>query len=80
MNVRELIEILKDFPEDQEVELAIVAPVGDDDDIAIDRYPVDGVLPWEDPDDDESVVWLVGGEEGDVEAFLDAIDEEEDEE
>ena len=27
MNVKELIEVLKSFPEDQEVELAIVAPV-----------------------------------------------------
>jgi len=80
VNVRELIEILKDFPEDQEVELAIVAPVGTDDDIAIDRYPVDGVLPWDDDEEDETVLWLVGGEEGDVEAFLSAIEDEEDEE
>jgi len=80
MRVRELIDILKDQPPDAEVELAVVAPVTDDDDdeITVDRYGIDGMLPWHDEDDDgndeELVIWLVGGEADDVEAFLDAIE------
>ena len=81
MLVRELIDILSDHPGDLEVELAVIAPVEEDsDDITVDRYPVDGVLPWEDDDADLSaeesrVIWLIGGEEDDVEAFLDAVEE-----
>ena len=85
MNVRELIEILKDYPEDTEIEMGIVAPVTEEDQIAVDRYPIEGVLPWDDEEasdadgdaDGEPVLWLIGGEEEDVEAFLDAINEEE---
>jgi hypothetical protein len=81
MRVSELIDMLKDQPPDAEVEMAIVAPVEDgSDDITVDRYSVEGMLPWhdEDTDDGELVVWLVGGEEDDVDAFLDAIEEEHD--
>ncbi len=83
MRVNELIEILKDQPPDAEVELAIVAPVADEnDDITVDRYSVEGMLPWQDdePDDDEDgvVIWLVGGEDDDVDAFLDAIEHPDD--
>ena len=46
--VHELIEILRDQPADTEVELGIIAPVEDEDQITVDRYFVDGVLPWED--------------------------------
>ena len=81
MLVRELIDILSDQPGDLEVELAVIAPVEEDaDDITVDRYPVDGVLPWEDDDADLSaqesrVIWLVGGDDDDVEAFLDAVED-----
>jgi hypothetical protein len=37
------------------------------------------MLPWHDSDegdDGELVIWLVSGEEGDVEQFLDALEEE----
>ncbi|HEY7628758.1 MAG TPA: hypothetical protein VH761_16930 [Ilumatobacteraceae bacterium] len=83
MRVSELIEILRDQPPDAEVELAIVAPVVDEnDDITVDRYSVEGMLPWQDdePDDDEDglVIWLVGGEDDDVDAFLDAIEHPDD--
>jgi hypothetical protein len=77
------MEILKDYPGDTEIEMGIIAPVTDEDQIAVDRYPIEGVLPWEDdhPDDGdgdgEPVLWLIGGEEDDVEAFLDAIDDDE---
>ena len=79
MRVSELIEMLKDQPADAEVELAIVAPVDDEnDDITVDRYSVEGMLPWQDdePDDEDDglVIWLVGGEDDDVDAFLDAIE------
>lgn len=81
MRVSELIDMLKDQPPDAEVEIAVVAPVSDDeDDITVDRYSVEGMLPWQDEDDDgneeEVVIWLVGGEDDDVEAFLDAIEEQ----
>ena len=83
MRVSELIDMLKDQPPDAEVELAIVAPVGDDeeDDITVDRYSVEGLLPWQDEDeegnDEDMVIWLVGGEDDDVDSFLDAIETEE---
>jgi hypothetical protein len=84
MRVHELIDILSDQPADSEVELAIIAPVdGESEDITVDRYFVDGVLPWQDSEDDDGAevepgelsIWLVGGEEGDVNAFLDAIEQ-----
>ena len=83
MRVHELIDILSDQPPEAEVELAVIAPVDtESDDITVDRYFVDGVLPWQDAEDDEGVeiageltIWLVGGEEGDVNAFLDAIEQ-----
>ena len=84
MRVSELIEILKDQPPDAEVELAIVAPVADEnDDITVDRYSVEGMLPWQDDEPDEDnedgvVIWLVGGEDDDVHAFLDAIEHPDD--
>ncbi len=79
MRVRELIDILKDQPPEAEVELAVVAPVDEhSDDITVDRYSVEGMLPWTDDDSDEMVIWLVGGEEEDVDAFLDAIEDDDD--
>ncbi len=78
MRVSELMDMLRDQPPDAEVELAVIAPVEDDnEDITVDRYSVEGMLPWSD-DDDELVIWLVGGEDDDVEAFLDAIENDED--
>jgi hypothetical protein len=79
MRVSELIDMLRDQPPDAEVELAVIAPVEDDlDDITVDRYSVEGMLPWTDDDSDELVIWLVGGEDDDVEAFLDAIESDHD--
>ncbi|MEY2415170.1 MAG: hypothetical protein QOH53_504 [Ilumatobacteraceae bacterium] len=84
MRVSELIELLKDQPPDAEVELAIVAPVVDEnDDITVDRYSVEGMLPWQDDEPDEDnedglTIWLVGGEDDDVDAFLDAIEHPDD--
>ena len=86
MRVRELIDILSDQPPDAEVELAHVKPIdADDEDITVDRFSIDGVLPWDeehgmlaDEGTDPVVVWLVGGEEDDVDAFLDAVEPEDD--
>ena len=83
MRVHELIDILNDQPSDADVEIAVVAPIDESsDDITVDRYYVDGVLPWpngnDDPnieDPDEVTIWLVGGEEADVNVFLDAIEQ-----
>ena len=84
MTVAELIDMLSHHRGDAVVEMSIIAPIKDgDDDITVDRYFVDGVLPWEDLDTDdpeadvdgEMSVWLVGGEEADVNAFLDAIEQ-----
>ena len=85
MRVHELIDILTDQPPDAEVELAVIAPVDESsDDITVDRYFVDGVLPWQDAVDvdgaevaGELTIWRVGGEEPDVNAFLDAIEQPE---
>ena len=82
MRVSELMDILRDQPPDAEIELAIVAPVTDEEeDITVDRYTIDGMLPWHDEDeegnDEDLVIWLVGGEPDDVESFLDAIEQSE---
>jgi hypothetical protein len=75
MRVRELLDILNDHDPDAQVELAVVAPVDESaDDITVDRYAIDGVMPWDDEDGEGSVVWLVGGDEDDVDQFLDAIE------
>jgi hypothetical protein len=66
ITVAELIDMLAQHPADAVVELSIVAPVADGDDD----------MPWHDEDDESGpgTVWLVGGEDDDVEVFLDAIE------
>ena len=76
LTVAELIDMLSHHPGDAVVELSIIAPVRDgDSDITVDRYNVDGVMPWSDDDSDDDVVWLVGGEDADVDLFIDAIEQ-----
>ena len=41
----------------------------------MDRYSIEGVMPWEDDDNDQALLWLVGGEDDNVDAFLDAVDD-----
>jgi hypothetical protein len=75
MNARQLIDILSGYPPETEVELAVVATVAEaDDPMEVDRFDVAGVLPWEE-DDGEVVLWLVSGEDDDVEAFLDWVED-----
>jgi hypothetical protein len=75
MRVTELIAILQGFEDDLEVELAVVAPP-EGGDVTVDRYSIEGVLAWEDEEVGEDVVWLVGGEDDNVDTFLDAVEEE----
>ncbi len=76
LTVAELIDILTHHPSDSVVEMSVIAPIKEgDDDITVDRYNIDGVMPWRDPDGDEDVVWLVGGDDADVDVFIDAIEQ-----
>ena len=76
LTVAELIDMLSHQPGDAVVEMSIIAPVRDgDDDITVDRYNVDGVMPWSDDDSEDAVVWLIGGEDADVDVFIDAIEQ-----
>ncbi len=78
LTVAELIDILSHHPGDAVVEMSIIAPVSEgDSDISVDRYNIDGVMPWRDEGEDE-VVWLVGGEDADVDVFIDAIEQPDD--
>ena len=77
MNVAELIDILRDLDPNTVVEMAIVTPVqSDSDEITVERFEVDGVLPRDPADHEgENIVWLIGGEPEDVEEFIDAVEE-----
>lgn len=80
MNIAELMDILKDLDPETSVEMAIVAPVRpDSEDITVDQFGVEGVLP-RDPRDHEGqlVVWLIGGEPHDVDEFIDAVEDDAD--
>lgn len=77
MRVAELRDILKDYPPDMEVELAIVEPVSEAaEEISVDRYDLDGVMLREENTEDgpEMTLWLIGGEESDVDQLLDALE------
>jgi hypothetical protein len=75
LTVAELIDMLSHHPGDSVVEMSIIAPIREgDDDITVDRYNVDGVMPWSDEGEDD-VVWLIGGEDADVDVFIDAIEQ-----
>ena len=75
MRIAELVDILRDYPQEWEVELAVIAPIEDESpEITVDRYSIEGVLPWEEEEGDEKLLWLVGGEDDNVDAFLDALD------
>ena len=83
MKVRELIDMLSDQPPEAEVELVFVDEVGEDDDeITVDRYSVAALVPWFNDDardeDDEIAVWLVGGEDSDVDALIDQLEQDAD--
>lgn len=75
LTVAELIDMLSHHPGDSVVEISIIAPIREgDDDITVDRYNVDGVMPWSD-EGERDVVWLIGGEDADVDVFIDAIEQ-----
>lgn len=79
LTVAELIDMLSHHPGDAIVELSVIAPIKEgDDDITVDRYNIDGVMPWTDEDTTDEIVWLIGGEDADVDLFIDAIEQPED--
>jgi hypothetical protein len=74
MRIAELLDILRDYPQEWEIEMAVIAPVEDESpEITVDRYSIEGVLPWDDDESDEKLLWLVGGDEDNVDAFLDVL-------
>jgi hypothetical protein len=86
MNALELIEILRTYPPETEVEIALAAPAEGSDQIAVDRFPVDALMDWHDEEDDEGnpiepnlVLWLIAGEEDDVDALIDTLGDDDDE-
>jgi hypothetical protein len=69
MRVKQLISILRGYPQDWQVEMAVVAYVDEVDvGIPVDRYSIERVLPRK--EGDEELLWLVGGEEDNVAALL----------
>ena len=79
LTVAELIDMLSHHPGDAIVELSVIAPIKEgDDDITVDRYNIDGVMPWTDEDTTDEIVWLIGGEDADVDLFIDAIEQPDD--
>ncbi len=80
MTAAELIEVLSELEPETEVLLAIVSrSEEDEDELATDLYPIAGIIPLEEGEDDEvegPTVWLVGGEDDDVEALFEGIEEE----
>jgi hypothetical protein len=79
LTVAELIDILSHHPGDSIVEMSIIAPVSEgDDDISVDRYNIDGVMPWHDEGEEGELVWLIGGEDADVDVFIDAVEQPDD--
>src|SRR5690349_2511836 len=52
MKVRELLDVLRDYPAELEVELVVVCPVDrPGDPVEVDRYSVGAVLTWQDADE-----------------------------
>lgn len=87
MNVAELIEILRGYDPETEVEIALANPADGETQIAVDRYPVDAIVDWEDVEDEDGnpidptlVIWLIAGEEDDVEALIDTMQDDDDDE
>jgi hypothetical protein len=78
MTVGELLEVLRGHDPTTEVVMSIVAPIADDDEeIVTDLFTIDATFLWPDDDADGEVLWLVGGEEEDVERLLEEIESDE---
>ena len=81
MLVRELIDFLRLQDPEAEVDITVVQPDEEDENsLDVLHVALMHVLTVPDEDSDEEFVWLIGGEEGDVEDFIDAISGEEDDE
>jgi len=86
MRVRELIDFLRVQDPEAEIELTIVeSDPTDDTTLGVTRYPIVEVItvPADEDgddtsDDDTEIVWLLGGEQDDVDDFIDAISGDDD--
>jgi hypothetical protein len=75
MRVSDLMDILKDYPRDHEVVLAFVSSPGPaSPDLSVDTFVLDGVLERAGDDDEDDVIWLIGGNPEDVEDLYDALE------
>ena len=74
MLVRELIDFLRLQNPDAEVDITVVQPDEEDENsLDVLHVALMHVLTVPDDETDEEFVWLIGGEEADVEDFIDAI-------
>jgi hypothetical protein len=73
MRVAGLIDRLRGYPQDLEVELAV--PFEEDGGLEVDHYSIALVVPWEDEEEEGLTrLWLVGGEDDNVDAFVDSLE------
>ncbi len=72
MHFAALMDILGRYPQDMEVEMAVIAPVeAEDEPPDAETFDFRGVLRWEDEEEGATFLWLVGGEAENIAAFLD---------
>jgi hypothetical protein len=76
MRVAKLLDILRGYPQEWEVRLAVPGVEVDSLQLLVDHYSVEAVLPWQEDGSDEKLLFLVGGEEDLVDDFLDEYDTE----
>jgi hypothetical protein len=74
MLVAELMDVLKELPGDAEVILTFVAPGEAEDELETSHYDLGGVVPFDAEEDEPAQVWLVGGEDDDVDALFDELE------
>jgi hypothetical protein len=76
MRIAELIDFLKDQPGEAEVELAIVRRIDpSSDDILVEQFTINALMPWPSDDGSEDSVWLIGAEDDDdTEQLIDALE------
>jgi hypothetical protein len=80
MLVRELIDFLRLQNPEAEVDITVVQPDEEDENsLDVLHVALMHVLTVPDDETDEEFVWLIGGEEADVEDFIDAISGDDDE-
>jgi hypothetical protein len=78
MLVSELMDVLKGLPGEAEVILTFVGPPEDGEEDALEtaHYDLGGVVPFDAEDDEPAQVWLVGGDDDDVDALFEELETE----